>query len=78
MTDSQYPDPTFSDEELQRLTRYRRPAQQLEELHRQGFFRARRGADGRVVLERAHYEAVCSGSGQAKRPTLRPMPKALA
>jgi hypothetical protein len=78
MTDSQYPDPTFSDEEIRRITRYRRPAEQLEELHRQGFHRARRGADGKVILERAHYEAVCAGHAQAKRPALRPMPKALA
>ena len=39
--------------ELVRLTGYKRPADQLAELHRQGFYRARRSpSDGTVILER--------------------------
>lgn len=59
---------------------YVQAAKQLQELHRQGFWRARRArVTGEVILERAHYEAVCSGQerapAQAARhaaPTLRP------
>lgn len=52
--------------EVAELTGYRRHAQQLEELKRQGFWRARRAPiTGRVILERAHYEAVCSGADLA-------------
>jgi hypothetical protein len=35
-------------------------AAQLRELHRQGFARARRDRLGRVILERAHYDAVAA------------------
>lgn len=48
------------------------PRRQLGELHRRGFWRARLGADGRVVLEHAHYQAVCAGAlppGEVKRDT---------
>ena len=49
---------------------YKRPADQLKELHRQGFYRARRArVSGRIVLERAHYEAVCSGQERHQKPT---------
>ena len=42
---------------------YVQPARQLEELHAQGFHRARRSqVTGAVILERAHYEAVCAGA----------------
>lgn len=42
---------------------YLRPGDQLRELHRQGFYRARRSRiTGRIVLERAHYAAVCAGA----------------
>lgn len=51
----------LSDDQLRELTGYRQPACQLRELHRQGFHRARRNPAGHVVLERAHYEAVCAG-----------------
>ena len=47
--------------ELRDLTSYSRPAEQLAELHRRGFPRACIDRLGRVVLERAHYEAVCRG-----------------
>lgn len=58
-------------DELVALTGYRRPADQVRELQRQGFTRARRGPAGDTVLERAHYEAVCRGT-QAERPRVRP------
>ena len=61
--------------ELQAVTGgYKRPGDQLRELHRQGFYRARIGAvSGQVVLERAHYDAVCAGMGpaQAAAPRVR-------
>lgn len=69
----------LSDDEIVTLTGYRQPARQLEELHRQGFYRARRRAmSGAVVLERAHYEAVCgidkkaAEAPRARQPQLRP------
>jgi hypothetical protein len=41
---------------------YLRPADQLRELHARGFTRAYRSkVSGRVILERAHYEAVVRG-----------------
>lgn len=51
------------------------PRRQLAELHARGFWRARLGRDSKVVLERAHYEAVCAGvlpPGEAKRDTAKP------
>ena len=53
----------MSHQELQDITGgYSQAAKQLEELHRQGFWRARRSRlHGAVILERAHYEAVCAG-----------------
>ena len=63
----------LTDDELIALTGYRRPTEQLVELHRQGFMRARRDRVGRVILERAHYEAVCSGARpEQDRPKVRP------
>lgn len=64
---------TLSAEELIALTGYRRPAEQLVELHRQGFYRARRApATGAIILERAHYDAICGGARQATSgPRLR-------
>lgn len=59
--------------ELEQLTAYRQPAAQLAELHRQGFTRARLDRLGRVVLERAHYHAVCAGALQPERPKVRLM-----
>ena len=60
---------------------YTQPTKQLEELLRQGFWRARRArVTGEVILERAHYEAVCVGqdglvaSSKAERsPELMPL-----
>jgi hypothetical protein len=73
---------TLTEEELYQLTGYRRQAEQLAELHRQGFHRARRARTGAIILERAHYDAVCGGITQPasshphrqpslRRPTLR-------
>lgn len=54
---------------------YKRPGDQLRELHRQGFYRAGKSRiTGRVVLERAHYDAVCAGARpeqQAPAPRVR-------
>lgn len=64
----------LSHEELVRITGYTQHAKQLEELHRNGFYRARRSRiTGHVILERPHYEAVCQGAQQQKdapRPRL--------
>lgn len=62
----------LSDAELVAITRYAMPSKQLAELHRQGFYRARMGRVGGVLLERAHYEAVCAGQQIAKSPQVRP------
>jgi hypothetical protein len=63
-------------EELSDLTGCRQPSRQLAELHRQGFWRARRAPiTGRVILERAHYDAVCAGADrQQPAPSLRAAP----
>lgn len=53
------------------------PRRQLTELHERGFWRARL-IRGRVILERAHYEAVCSGAlppGDRSADTSRPKPQ---
>jgi hypothetical protein len=66
---------TLTPDELQALTGYRQPVRQLAELHRQGFYRARRSVLGGVVLERAHYDAVSAGreaQAPANQPQLRP------
>lgn len=63
----------LSSDELVRLTGCKRPTDQVAELVRQGFHRARRARDGSVVLERAHYDAVCRGfTSAANEPSLRP------
>lgn len=62
----------LSPDELAELTGYRLAPKQLEELHRQGFYRARRApVTGRVILERGHYEAVCGGNAGKPPPRLR-------
>ncbi len=63
-------DPLMSADEIRRVAGgYVQPSKQLAELKRQGFWRARRARlTGEVILERAHYEAVCSG--QDARPSL--------
>lgn len=58
--------------EVAAITGYSQPAKQLAELRRQGFWRARRSITGAVVLERAHYEAVCRGEATPSNvPRLR-------
>ncbi len=61
----------LSSDELAGVTGYRTPKRQLDELHRQGFYRARISAAGNVILERAHYDAVCAGDKPAKEPAVR-------
>lgn len=52
---------------------YKRPSDQLAELRRQGFFRARLSRiTGRVVLEREHYTAVCQGTSPTANSATRP------
>lgn len=53
----------MSPAEIEAITQYRIPTMQLNELRRQGFFRARMGRRG-VVLERGHYNAVVAGQVQ--------------
>lgn len=70
-------DPTMSELEVRKVSGYAQPARQLRELQRQGFYRARLSATtGRVILERAHYEAVCAGAAgkAANDPKARPRP----
>ncbi len=63
---------TLSADEIESVTGYRRQADQLAELHRQGFYRARLSPTrARVILERVHYDAVCAGSGPSKSPKVR-------
>lgn len=66
-------DLVMSDAEVEALTRYKRQAEQLAELQRRGFHRARIARDGTLILERAHYEAVCTaGTSAAREPRVRP------
>lgn len=62
----------LAEAELIALTGYKQRGPQLQELHRQGFHRARLGRLGGVILERAHYEAVCGGRVERERPKVRP------
>lgn len=67
---------TLSREELREVTGgLTQPAAQLRDLHRQGFYRARRShVTGQVVLERGHYDAVIAGraANEPPQPRLRP------
>ncbi len=67
------PDIILSQAELEQLTGRRRPADQLVALYAAGYVRARRAPTGRVILERAHFLAVCQGQMNAgtPRPKLR-------
>jgi hypothetical protein len=64
---------TLTPDELREITGYVQPAAQLRALHDQGFTRARRDRLGRVVLERAHYDAVAAqrASSPEQTPALR-------
>lgn len=71
---------TLSPDELRALTGYKRPADQLRELLRMGFYRARRGrVTGEVILERAHVDAVAAGAmaAQTGEPRNRPQLRAV-
>jgi hypothetical protein len=59
---------TLQPEELEQLTGFEQATKQLDVLHKRGFTRAFIGRRG-LILERAHYEAVCRGQID------RPMPK---
>lgn len=63
--------------EIEQITGYKRPLDQLAELHRQGFYRGRRSpTTGQIILERAHYDAVCAGVRPANEPRVHvPQPK---
>lgn len=61
----------LTSDELEGVSGYRSSKRQLAELHRQGFYRARISATGNVILERAHYDAVCAGEKPAKEPKVR-------
>ncbi len=65
---------TLSPEEDQSASGgYKRPADQLRELHRRGFYRAYRSkVTGEVVLERPHYDSVSQGLGGAANDAPRP------
>lgn len=60
----------LTDDELHALTGYRTASRQLGVLSDAGFSRARI-VMGKVVLERAHYEAVCRGERVPERPKVR-------
>lgn len=63
----------LTQDEIHSLTGYKRPGDQLRELKRQGFYRARIGrVTGEVILERPHYDAVCIGAGTAANDAHRP------
>lgn len=69
---------TLTAAELVEVTGYRRAAEQLAELQRRGFVRARKSRLGDVILERAHYDAVCSGAqASADQPRVRPVLRAV-
>lgn len=54
--------------ELEQLTGYKQPTMQLSVLRSRGFHRAFISRNG-LVLERAHYDAVCRGQqGAAQQP----------
>jgi hypothetical protein len=74
---------TLPPDEIRRIAGGRKRARaQLEELKAQGFYRARLGIDGKVVLERPHYDAVCAGREVApdasQRDTSRPRLRSVA
>lgn len=72
-------DLTLSEAQLREVTGYRQPYKQLAELQRRGFHRARLSkVTGKVILERAHYDAVCAGAVPVSAPPrLRPSLRAV-
>jgi hypothetical protein len=61
--------------EIEALTGYSMPCKQLAALQAAGYARARRGRNGEVILERAHFQAVCRGEfvihAKGTRPAVR-------
>ena len=64
-------DTQLSEQELEAITGYRTPSRQLQTLHARGFSRAYRNRQGKVVLERPHYDAVCRGEFGSHEQTPR-------
>lgn len=63
---------TLTDAELREITGgYKRPADQLAFLRARGFERATLHR-GRVLLTRAHFEAVEAGRREPERPKVKP------
>jgi hypothetical protein len=58
--------------EIESLTGYAAPGKQLCALHAAGYVRARRGRHGEVILEKAHYHAVCRGEFSKDRGQPQP------
>jgi hypothetical protein len=59
------PTTLLTDTEIEEISGgYTQPQRQLEELRRAGFWRVRLSRAHKVILERAHYEAVCAGAVQ--------------
>jgi hypothetical protein len=52
---------SLTEEEIVALTGYAQPERQLNVLKARGFTRAYRSPNGRVVVERPHFESVSSG-----------------
>ena len=72
LTDPSAPAILLTPTEVRAVVGYAQPARQLQELHRLGFWRARRApVTGEVILERAHYEAVCQGQDRPGSPSNR-------
>lgn len=59
LTDDDYP--VLSETTLFKITGYKQASKQLASLKADGFYRARINRLGKLVLESAHYEAVCAG-----------------
>lgn len=51
----------LSPEEIQSITGYTSATKQLQVLHDRGFVRAYRAREGKIILERRHFESVCDG-----------------
>ena len=62
----------LTEEEIAALTGYRVPNLQVGMLHKLGFTRAHKNARGKVILERAHFEAVAQGVFIKKSDTAQP------
>lgn len=65
-------DELLTDQELEAITGYRTASRQLQTLHARGFSRAYRNRQGKVVLERPHYDAVCRGEFGNRAPAATP------